>query len=72
MLIILMVIGVFSIAVAIACFVGADSWAELADDPDVDSDIFIAAGAGLITFGVLLIVLSSLFLFLKQKHKKDM
>lgn len=40
MLVIVMIIGVLSIALGIESLVGADSWANLVDDSDIDSGVF--------------------------------
>ena len=71
MLVIVMVIGVFSMAAGIACLVGADSWAGQVDDADVDSGVFIGAGAGILTLGVILTAISSLFLFRRRRPNVD-
>ena len=71
MLIILMVIGVLLIAAGIASLVGADSWADQVEDIDIDSGVFIGGGAGGAALGVMLLAISSIFLFRRHRPKVD-
>lgn len=69
MLVILMVIGVLLFAAGVASLVGADSWVGQIEDEDLDTGIFIGAGAGGVALGVIILAVSSIFLFRRHKPK---